>query len=112
MQDCYSPFNPELRLLSDIFRSILVSVEVKIASYTSADFKQSHLHAIVSGFTVGGTLGVGTFYDFHKRLWLSDYNKLSISICPSKEKPSKPKGRAVKTPPISKNNCRRTFSTV
>ena len=70
MQDRYSAFGPEPRLPSDMLRSILVSVEFKITSYTkfAADLKENYLHAIISGFSVGDTPGVGTFYDFHKRL--------------------------------------------
>ena len=74
MQDRYSVFGPQPRFPSDMLRAILVSVEFKITSYTrfAADLKENHLHAIISGFTVGDTPGVGTFYDFHKRLWLSN----------------------------------------
>ena len=44
-----------------------VSVEFKITSYTrfAADLKENYLHAIISGFSIGDTPGVGTFYDFH-----------------------------------------------
>ncbi len=34
MKDCYSDFGPPPRLPSDMLRSILLSVEVKITSYT------------------------------------------------------------------------------
>lgn len=70
MQDRYSAFGPEPRLPSNMLRSILVSVAFKITSYTkfAADLKENFLHAILSGFTVGDTPGVGTFYDFHRRL--------------------------------------------
>ena len=78
MQDRYSVFGPEPRLPSDMLRAILVSVAFKITSYTRfvADLKGSHLHTIISGFFVGNTPGVGTFYDFHKRLWLSSDKNL------------------------------------
>lgn len=84
MQDRYSSFGPEPRLPSDMLRAILVSVEFKITSYTrfAADLKENHLHAIISGFSVGDTPGVGTFYDFHKRLWLSDNKNLSAAVHP------------------------------
>ena len=81
MQDRYSVFGPEPRLPSDMLRAVLVSVEFKITSYTrcAADLKENHLHAIISGFTVGDTPGIGTFYDFHRRLWLSaDKNLISL----------------------------------
>ena len=104
MQDRYSVFGPEPRLPSDMLRSILVSVEFKIASYTkfAADLKENHLHAIISGFPVGDTPGTGTFYDFHKRLWLSDNKNLSDACHPPKTKPAKPNARGAKAAPVEK----------
>lgn len=104
MQDRYSSFGPEPRLPSDMLRAILVSVEFKITSYTklAADLKENHLHAIISGFSVGDTPGVGTFYDFHKRLWLSDEKNLSDAVHPPKQKPRKPKGTEQKAAPVEK----------
>ena len=104
MQDRYSSFGPEPRLPSDMLRSILVSVEFKITSYTrfASDLKENHLHAIISGFIVGDTPGIGTFYDFHKRLWLSDDKNLSNPIHPPKQKPKKPKGKEEKAAPVEK----------
>lgn len=89
MQDRYSKSGPEPRLPSDMLRSILVSVEFKLTSYTrfASNLKENFLHAVISGFTVGDTPGVGTFYDFHKRLWLSSQNNLSDPVHPSKTKP-------------------------
>ena len=104
MQDRYSDFGPEPRLPSDMLRSILVSVEFKITSYTrfASDLKENHLHAIISGFHVGDTPGTGTFYDFHKRLWLSDDKNLSAPVHPPKVKPQKPKGKEEKAAPVEK----------
>ena len=104
MQDRYSAFGPEPRLPSDMLRSILVSVEFKITSYTkfAADLKENYLHAIISGFSVGDTPGVGTFYDFHKRLWLSGKKNISNAVHPPKEKPKKPTRNEEKAPPIEK----------
>lgn len=89
MRDRYSDFGPEPRLPSDMLRSLLVSVEFKITSYTrfAADLKENHLHAIISGFSVSDTPGIGTFYDFHRRLWLSDNKNLSQPLHPPKVKP-------------------------
>lgn len=111
MQDRYSSFGPEPRLPSDMLRAILVSVEFKITSYTrfATDLKENHLHAIISGFTVGDTPGVGTFYDFHKRLWLSDNKNLSNAIHPPKEKPQKPKGKEKKAAPVEKVTVEELF---
>lgn len=103
MKDLYSAFGPEPILPSDMPRAILVSVEFKITSYTrfAADLKENHLHAIISGFEVGDTPGVGTFYDFHKRLQLSDSKNLSNSIR-LKKKPQKPKSKEEKAAPVEK----------
>ncbi len=104
MQDRYSVFDPAPRLPSDMLRAILVSVEFKITSYTrfASDIKENNLHVILSGFTVGDTPGVGTFYDFHNRLWLSDHKNLSDAIHPPKDKPQMPKGKAQKAAPVEK----------
>lgn len=111
MQDRYSDFGPEPRLPSDMLRAILVSVEFKITSYTrfASDLKENHLHAIISGFTVGDTPGVGTFYDFHKRLWLSGNKNLSDAIHPPKVKPKKPKAREEKAAPVEKVTVEELF---
>lgn len=104
MQDRYLVFGPQPRLPSDMFRAILVSVEFKITSYTqfASDLKENHLHAIISGFNVGDTPGIGTFYDFHKRLWLSHDKNLSVPAHPPKLKPQKPKGKEEKAAPVGK----------
>ena len=104
MADCYSDFGPAPRLPSDMLRSILLSVEFKVTSYTrwAAGLKENHLHAILSGFPVGDTPGVGIFYDFLSRLWLSDKNNLSDPVLPPKEKPKKPEKKGEKAPPVEK----------
>lgn len=75
-----------------------------ISSYTrfASDLKENHLHAIISGFTVGDTPDVGNFYDFHNRLWMSDNTNLSNAVHPPKEKPQKPNGKEEKADPAGK----------
>ena len=87
-----------------MLRSILVSVEFKITSYTilAFDLKENHLHAIISGFYVGNTPGVGTFYDFRRRLWLSSDKNLTNAVHPLKVKPQKPNGKEEKAPSVEK----------
>jgi hypothetical protein len=104
MADRYSDFGPAPRLPSDMLRSILLSVECKVTSYTkwAADLKENYLHAILSGFPVGDTPGVGTFYDFQSRLWMSDKDNLSDPVHPPKEKPKKPDKKGEKAPPVEK----------
>ncbi|MDL2302666.1 hypothetical protein LJC58_10015, partial [Lachnospiraceae bacterium OttesenSCG-928-D06] len=111
MRERYSDFGPAPRLPSDMLRSILLSVEFKVTSYTkwAADLKENHLHAILSGFTVGDTPGTGTFYDFHKRLWLSDQKNLSASEHPPKIKPNKPNKKGEKAPSVEKVTVKDLF---
>jgi len=111
MRDHYSDFGPAPRLPSDMIRSVLLSVEFKITSYTRwpASLKENHLHAILSGFTVGDTPGTGTFYDFISRLWLSDKNNLSDAERPPKVKPQKPKNKGEKAPPVEKVTVKDLF---
>lgn len=111
MKDRYSDFGPQPRLPSDMLRSILLSVEFKITSHTkwAADLRENHLHAILSGFSVGDTPGVGTFYDFQHRLWLSDDNSLSVPVHPPKEKPKKPDRKGDKAPSVEKATVKELF---
>ena len=104
MQDRYSVFGPQPRLPSDMLRSYLLSMKFKVTSLTSwaSSLKQNYLYTILSGFTVGDTPGVGTFYDFTRRLWLSDRNNLSDPLHPPKEKPKKPKKKGEKAAPVEK----------
>lgn len=92
MQDRYSIYGPKPRLPSDMLRSYLLSIKFKVTSLTSwvKSLRQNHLYAILSGFSVGDTPGIGTFYDFLKRLWMSDDNNISPSSHPPKEKPKRP----------------------
>jgi len=51
------------------------------------------LWAILSGFSPDDVPGVGTFYDFLKRLWLADSPYLSKKVRKPKRKPKKGKKR-------------------
>lgn len=66
----YSISGSELRLLSCMLRSYLLSIGFKVTSVTdwAAQLKTNPLYAIVSGFEFGHTPSVGTFYDFIDRL--------------------------------------------
>lgn len=82
MQDRYSKYGPPPRLPSDLLRSYLLSLMFKVTSITlwASQLKQNHLYAILSGFTVGDTPGIGTFYDFFDRCWDSDKNNISNPV--------------------------------
>lgn len=67
-------------------RSYLLSLDFKVTSLTdcAAQLKINPLYVILSGFEVGDTPGVGTFYNFMNRLWNSDENNLSSHLHPQK----------------------------
>ena len=83
MMGKYSKYGPAPRNPSCMQRSYLLSIDFKVTSVTewAAQLNINPLHAIVSGFEVGDTPGVGTFYDFFSRLWDSlmpfSYEELS-----------------------------------
>lgn len=100
MQECYSVFGPEPRLPSCMLRSYLLALKLKITSITSwcRMLKETPLYAILCGFPVGDTPGVGTFYDFFSRMWKSDSNNLSPKDRFPKVKVPKGKKKGNKTP--------------
>lgn len=68
-----------------------------------AQLKINPLYAILSGFEVGDTPGVGTFYDFLNRLWDSDSDNLNPHVRPVKtKKVKKPKQKGAKAESVEK----------
>ena len=105
MYDRYSIFGPVPRLPSDMVRSMMVSLVMQKANYTtwSEELKTNHLAAILSGFHPDDTPGVGTFYDFCDRLWMSDKDNFSDHALPLKKREvEKPKNPDDKAAPIEK----------
>ena len=103
--DKYSKFGPAPRTPSCMQRSYLLSIDFKVTSITewAAQLKINPLNAILSGFEVGNTPGVGTFYDFINRcLWDSDDNHMSSHIHPLKTKVKKPKSKGTKADSVEK----------
>ena len=100
----YSKFGPVPRTPSCMQRSYLLSIDFKVTSLTewAAQLKINPLYAILSGFEVGNTPGVGTFYDFLKQLLGADENNLSPHIHPLKEKVKKSKTKGTKVDSIEK----------
>ena len=62
------------------------------------------LYAILSGFEVGNTPGVGTFMIFN-RLWDSDEDHMSPHIHPLKTKVKSLKQNGTKADPVEKLHC-------
>jgi len=104
MHDRYSVFGPAPRTPSAMLRSVLLSVEFKIPSVTQwvSALRQNHLYAILSGFQVGDTPGIGTFYDFFRRLWDADKPNLRNPIHQPKKPPAKPGKKGEKAASVEK----------
>lgn len=102
MKDRYSVFGPQPRLPSCMLRSFLLSIDFKVTSITdwAAQLKINPLYAIASGFEFGNTPGIGTFYDFFRRLWNSDSINLNPQIHPLKPSVKKPKKKGQKAEPV------------
>ena len=103
----YSKFGPSPRQPSCMPRSYLLSIKLRITSITQwcSKLKECLLYAILSGFPVNDTPGIGTFYDFFSRLWISDSNNLSPKEQYIKEKAKKGKKHGDKTPIGTKMTC-------
>lgn len=84
---------PATRFPSCLLRSYLLSIVLGVTSITQwcRLLKITPLYAILSGFSVNDTPGVGTFYDFFNRLWQSDKDNYVNQIKHKKPKPEKGK---------------------
>ena len=102
LEDTYSKYGPPPRLPSNMLRSYLLSIMLKITSITQwVDLlKSCPLYAIISGFSPDDVPGIGTFYDFFSRCWNSDSNHLSPKERYKKKKTPKGKKPGEKTPNI------------
>ncbi|WP_026660029.1 transposase [Butyrivibrio sp. AC2005] len=100
----YSKFGPAPRTPSCMHRSYLLSIDFKVDSITEwvSQLKINPLYAILSGFEVGDTPGIGTFYDFFSRLWDSNDNNLSSHLHKLKATVKKPGKKGSKAKPIDK----------
>ncbi len=104
LKNKYSVFGPKPRTPSCMHRSYLLSLDFKVTSVTdwAAQLKINPLYAVLSGFQVGDTPGVGTFYDFFDRLWDSPENNLSSHLHPLKTSIKKPKKKGEKATSVEK----------
>ena len=115
MRSRYSVFGPRPRTPSCMQRSYLLSIDFKVTSLTdwAAQLKINPLYAILSGFEVGDTPGVGTFYDFLNRLWDSDSDNLNPHVRPVKSKEvKKPKQKGAKAESVEKTTVEQLFKTL
>ncbi|MBQ1274401.1 MAG: hypothetical protein IIY08_03330 [Cellulosilyticum sp.] len=100
LAEYYAKKGPTPRLPSCMLRSYLLSLKLKVTSITRwvAMMRECPLYAILSGFSPLDTPGIGTFYDFFNRLWLSDSNNLSNHERYKSQKVKKGKKKGDKTP--------------
>ena len=115
MRSRYSDFGPKPRTPSCMQRSYLLSIDFKVTSLTdwAAQLKINPLYAILSGFEVGDTPGVGTFYDFLNRLWDSDSDNLNPHVLPVKSKRVKnPKQKGAKAESVEKTTVEQLLKTL
>lgn len=107
LRDSFSKYGPHPRQPSCMLRSYLLSIKLRITSITQwcAKMKECPLYAILSGFPVDDTPGIGTFYDFFSRIWMSGSDNLSPKERYVKEKVKKGKKHGDKTPLGSKMTC-------
>ena len=115
MRSRYSVFGPRPRTPSCMQRSYLLSIDFKVTLLTdwAAQLKINPLYAILSGFEVGDTPGVGTYYDILNRLWDSDSDNLNPHVRPVKSKEvKKPKQKGAKAESVEKTTVEQLFKTL
>ena len=101
MVDRYSVFGPRPRLPSCMLRSYLLSIELGVSSITDwvDTLATVPLYAVLSGFDPLDIPGIGTFYDFFRKLWNGKDANISPHIKPKKKSVSKPEKKGDKAPP-------------
>ena len=108
----YSKYGPAPRKPSCMQRSYLLSIDFKVFSITDwvAQLKINPLYAILSGFDIGDTPGIGTFYDFFSRLWNSEENNLNPHIHATKTPVKKPRRKGAKAQAVEKTTVDQLLS--
>lgn len=104
MKNKYSKYDPVPRTPSCMQRSYLLSIDFNVTSVTqwAAQLKINPLYAILSGFDVSDTPGVGTFYDFFSKLWDSEDNNLNPHFHKLKIPVKNPKKKGCKAQPVDR----------
>ncbi len=104
MMSKYSKYGPIPRTPSCMQRSYLLSIDFKVSSITDwvSQLKINPLYAILSGFEIDNTPGVGTFYDFFSRLWNAEENNLNSHNHKLKSPVKKPKRKGDKAQSVEK----------
>ena len=104
MMDKYSVLGTEPRQPSSMLRSLLLMIKTKTPSITLwvSTLHTSPFYAILSGFEPDDVPGVGTFYDFMRRLWNHNTPNFSDHLKPRLSRRSlNPRLRGRKLNPLS-----------
>lgn len=105
MMDKYSVLGAKPRQPSAMLRSLLLMIKTKSPSITLwvATLHTSPFFAVLSGFEPDDVPGVGSFYDFMRRLWNRDKSNFSEHVKPPvARKVQKPKGKGQKAESIER----------
>ncbi|MGC8889536.1 MAG: hypothetical protein ACP5PC_02410, partial [bacterium] len=99
----YSNTGRPAKYQAEILRSLIAMVHLRIYSITNwvKKLKNDKTLAIICGFDPDDVPGVGTFYDFLNRFWLSNSEPNKLKIPHSK--PKKPSNQQEKLPPKHPN---------
>lgn len=105
LRHTYSTRGPKAIDPAKLLRSFLLMLEVGQTSITDwvDDLRRVPLYAILSGFEYGLTPGVGTFYDFCKRLWNCNAVNRSPKRRLKRSKPKRGKKKGEKAPTTTPN---------
>ncbi|MHB0968118.1 MAG: transposase [Bellilinea sp.] len=99
LQNGYDAKGPEPRDPASMLRSYLLFLmtkpEIGVTEWINEMIRVPY-YAILSGFEPGDIPGVGTFYDFFKRLWTASGNNLKSKKQRRKHKPKKGKKKGEK----------------
>ncbi|HVJ48458.1 MAG TPA: hypothetical protein VM640_04875 [Desulfitobacterium sp.] len=115
LQNCYDAKGPEPRDPASMLRSFLLFLmtkpEIGITEWINEMVRVPY-YAIISGFEPGDIPGVGTFYDFFKRLWTTSGNNLNPKLQRRKSKPKKGKKKGEKAPTTTPGKVKRLVEWV
>ena len=113
MMDKYSVLGTEPRQPSSMLRSLLLMIKTKSPSITLwvSTLHTSPFYAILSGFEPDDVPGVGTFYDFMRRLWNRNTPNFSDHLKPpAVKKVAKPKVKGQKAASIERETVAELIS--
>ena len=106
LQEAYSLRGPQPRDPASLFRSYLLLLMTNPTMGLTEwihEMRRTPIYALLSGFEPGDLPGVGTFYDFFKRLWPSARKHLKPKRLPKRKCKTK-KGKKGEKAPMTKPN--------